>query len=167
MLAETWRQGDDYIYSVPARSDSLAHVVGAADLVSTPPIHGLDVTGLQRYVAALENPELPLAPMNWTSRHSARIVAAGLSKDRRISVQVTYHPGWRATVGGVPRPVGDTMGMLATVMMVVDPQCDGQCVIDLTYDGGFEMQFARAASLAALLGCLGWAALRRRRARRV
>jgi hypothetical protein len=163
LLAETWRQGDDYIYSVPARSDSLAHIVGAADLVSTPPIHGLDVAELQRYVAALEDPELPLAPMNWTSRHSARIVAEGLRKDRRISVQVTYHPGWRATVGGVPRPVGqDGIGL-----MVVDPQCEGQCVVDLTYDGGFEMQFARAASLAALLGCLGWAALRRRRARRV
>jgi hypothetical protein len=163
LLAESWRQGDDTIYDVPARSDSLAHVVGAASLVSTPPIHGLDVTGLRRYVAALENPELPLAAMNWTSRHSARIVAGGLRRDQRISVQVTYHPGWRATAGGARRPVGqDGIGL-----MVIDPRCEGQCIVDLTYDGGLEMQLARAACLAALLGCLGWAALLWRRARRV
>ena len=58
LLAEAWRQGDDTIYSVPARSDSLAHVMGAADLVATQPIHGLDVAGLERYVAALENVSL-------------------------------------------------------------------------------------------------------------
>ncbi len=163
LLPEVWRSGDDYIYAVPARSDSLAHVVGAASLVSTPPIHGLDVTGLRPYVAALENPELPLAAMNWTSRHSARIVAGGLRKNQRISVQVTYHPGWRATAGGARRPVGqDGIGL-----MVIDPQCKGQCIVDLTYDGGLEMQLARAACLAALLGCLGWAVLLRRRARRV
>jgi hypothetical protein len=163
LLDEAWRQGDDHIYYVPARSDSLAHIVGTADLVSTPPIHGLDVTGLRRYVAALENPELPLASMNWTSRHTAHIVAGGLRKDRRISVQVTYHPGWRATVGGAQRPVGqDGIGL-----MVIDPQCEGQCIVDLSYDGGIEMQFARAACLAALLGCLGWAVPLRRRTRRV
>jgi hypothetical protein len=163
LLTEIWRRGDDFIYFVPARSDSLAHVVGAADLVSTPPIHGLDVTGLQRYVAALENPELPLAPMNWTSRRSARIMAGGLRQDRRISVQVTYHPGWRATAGGVRRPVGrDGIGL-----MVIDPQCEGQCIVDLIYDGGLEMQLARAACLAALLGCLGWTAMFLRRARHV
>ncbi len=120
-------------------------------------------TGLQRYVAALENPELPLAAMHWTSRHSARIVAGGLRQDRRISVQVTYHPGWRATAGGARRPVvRDGIGL-----MVIDPQCEGQCIVDLTYDGGLEMQLARAACLTALLGCLGWAALLWRRARRV
>jgi hypothetical protein len=163
LLAETWRQGDDTIYSVPARSDSLAHVVGTDGLVSTPPIHGLDVTGLRRYVAALENPELPLAAMHWTSRHSARIVAGGLRRNQRISVQVTYHPGWRATAGGARRPVGqDGIGL-----MVIDPQCEGQCIVDLTYDGGIEMQFARAACLAAFLGCLGWAVLLRRRTQRV
>jgi hypothetical protein len=163
LLPEVWRSGDDYIYAVPARSDSLAHVVGSADLVSTPPIHGLDVTGVQRFVTALENPDLPLASMNWTSRHTARIVVEGLRKDQRISVQVTYHPGWRATVGGARRPAGqDGIGL-----MVIDPQCEGQCIVDLTYDGGIEMLLARAACLAALLGCLGWAALRWRRARRV
>jgi hypothetical protein len=162
LLAEVWRRGDDYIYSVPARSDSLAHVVGADSLVSTPPIHGLDVGGIRRYVAAIENPDLPLATMDWTSRHSARIVAAGLHRDQRISVQVTYHPGWRASVGGGRRPVGqDGIGLMA-----IDPQCEGQCIVDLTYDGGIEMQFARAACLAAFLGCLGWA-VSRRRTRRV
>jgi hypothetical protein len=51
--------------------------------------------------------------------------------------------------------------------MVIDPQCEGQCIVDLNYDGGIEMQFARAACLATLLGCLGWALVRRRRTRRV
>ncbi len=88
-----------------AATDSLAHVVGAGDLVSNAahPRSGCG-PGSQRYVAALEDPELPLAQMNWTSRHSARIVAE-LRRDQRISVQVTYHPGWRAEVGGARRRV--------------------------------------------------------------
>jgi len=161
LLPEAWRDGDDYIYYVPARSDSLAHVVRSGDLVVRPPINGLDLAEVRRYVAALEDPDLPLAEMHWTSRHSARITAP-LQSGQLVSVQVTYHPGWRAEVNGSRRPVrADGIGLMA-----IDPQCGGPCTVDLIYDGGTEMRIARAASVAGFLGCLGWSAfawVRRRR----
>ncbi len=158
LLPEVWRDGDDYIYSVPARSDSLAHVVRKGDLVDRPPIHGLDVDQVRRYVAALEDPSLPPAEMVWTSRHSARI-RANLSRDQLVSVQISYHPGWFAEVNGVRRPVWpDKIGL-----MVVDPQCEGRCSMELIYDGGIEMTLARTASAVAFIGCLAWAFVRRGR----
>ena len=158
LLPEIYHDGDDRIYAVPSRGGSLAHVVRPEELVSTPPVHGLDVAQIRRYVAALEEP----AAMTWTSRHSARI-EADMRRDQVLSVQVNYHPGWRAIVNGVPRSVGsDKLGLI-----VVAPECEGRCTIDLIYDGGSEMQAARAASLAGLLGCPAWAALAWLRRRRV
>ena len=108
--------------------------------MSRPPIHGLDVDQVRRYVAALEDPSLPEAGMQWTSRHSARI-AADLRKDQLLSVQINYHPGWHAEVNGLPRRVGgDKIGL-----MWVEPQCEGRCTVELVYDGGTEMQAAKAA----------------------
>lgn len=158
LLPQIWRDNDDYIYSVPSRSASLAHVVRPEDPVSVAPENGLDVAQIREYVAALEDQTLPEAEMRWTSRHSARIVA-DLKKEHVVSVQVTYHPGWRAEVNGVRRPVrGDKLGLI-----VIEPECEGRCTIDLVYDGGIEMKIAKAASLSGLFGCLLWAAFRRRR----
>jgi uncharacterized membrane protein YfhO len=113
---------------------------------------------VRRYVAALEDPALPIAAMTWTSRHSARIVAE-LHRDQFVSVQVTYHPGWRAEVDGARRRIfADKIGLMA-----IEAQCEGRCTIDLIYDGGTEMKAAKVASLAGLLVCLAWAALSRRR----
>jgi len=157
MLAELWRDGDDRIYRVPRRSESLAHVVRRGDLVDRPPLHGLDVDQVRRYVAALEDPTLPTARMDWASRHSARI-RAELRRDQLLAVQVTSHPGWRAEVNGARRPVrSDKIGL-----MVVEPQCEGPCEIDLIYDGGTEMRAARTACLASLAGCLAWILFSRR-----
>ncbi len=162
LLPEVYRDGDDYIYAVPSRTGSLAHVVRERDLVRTAPIHGLDVGQVRKYVAALEDPVLPIAEMTWTSRHSARIVAE-LHRNQLVSVQVTYHPGWRAMVNGERRRVmGDKIGLMA-----IEPQCEGRCAIDLIYDGGTEMKAAKATSLAGLLSCLAWAALTRKRGGRV
>jgi len=84
-----------------------------------------------------------------------------LRKDQLLSVQVTYHPGWRAEVSGMRRPVQeDKIGLVG-----VEPQCEGPCTIDLIYDGGTEMRLAKTASLASLAGCLAWALFSRRRKR--
>ena len=66
ILPVVWHEGDDTIYSVPARSDSLAHVMAEGDVVHTPPIHGLDTPQLERFVAALENPAYPEPAFRWT-----------------------------------------------------------------------------------------------------
>src|SRR6267142_6452244 len=50
LLPVLWRQEDTTIYRVPQRTASLAHVIPATG-----------ITGLQRYVDALDDPSLPLA----------------------------------------------------------------------------------------------------------
>ncbi len=145
IFKEVWRDGDDAIYEIPVRSASLAHVVRPGDMVSRKPAGGLDVESLAPYLAALDNPDLPPADFRWRSRHEAAI-SADLRKGELISVQISYHPGWRATVAGQPRRIyGDNLGQLA-----VEPGCEGRCTVDLSYDGGLEMRMLRLLSWAAL-----------------
>ncbi len=138
VLPEVWRGGkDDVIYRVPRRSTSLAHVVRPRDLPTRRPIHGLDIDPIRPYVAALDDPSLPAAEMIWLNEHAARI-SARMQKDQILSVQISYHPGWNATVNGERRRTyGDHLGQL-----VIEPACDGACTVDLTYDGGIEMRIA-------------------------
>ncbi|MDQ6708705.1 MAG: hypothetical protein M3Z85_22330 [Acidobacteriota bacterium] len=147
ILPLVWQEREARIYHVPQRSASLAHVVRREDLVSRAPIHGLDVGGIRKYVAALEDPTLPAPDFRWTSRHTAEITA-NLHAGQLLSVQESYHPGWRATVNGSRRRVTfDSLGL-----MVIEPDCDGPCVVELMYDGGVEMRIAHWLSLLALLG---------------
>jgi len=136
---------------VPLRSDSLAHVVHASQIVSRAPADGLDLEPLRPYVAALNDPRLPLAHMKWTSGHSARITADVQPGDV-LSVQVSNHSGWRATSNGLPSSIHtDGLGM-----MVVRPQCNGECTVDLQFDGGMEM---RIASIVQILSGIAFVSL--------
>jgi len=159
-LPEAWREGGDAIYRVPQRTVSLAHIVGRQNLVRDRPENGLDVQETRAYVQALEDSNYPAADFRWTSRHSADIHAS-FQPDNLLSVQITYHPGWRALVNGAPRRVfGDGLGQL-----IIEPNCVGQCGVQLIYDGGVEMLTARIMTWSALAGCLIWiAASWRRRA---
>ncbi|MCL6507968.1 MAG: hypothetical protein K6T59_13185, partial [Bryobacteraceae bacterium] len=83
--------------------------------------------------------------------------------DQILSVQISYHPGWRAIAGGRPvRLYGDSLGQI-----VVEPNCSGECRVELIYDGGRPMRLARAVAWAALLTgvavCLLPVVVRRRR----
>ncbi len=158
ILPVLWREGDDTIYGVPARSDSLAHTMAAGDLVRDPPVNGLDTAQLERYVAALESPAYPEAKWRWTSRHSAAIDAT-VEPGQVVSVQVTYHPGWRASAGGVPiETAKDGLGLL-----VVKPARPGASEITLSFDGGPEWRItcALSAGVMLLVLCLGVVSLRR------
>jgi hypothetical protein len=164
VLPELWRSGDDVIYRVPRRSASLAHVLRPADLAPRPPAGGLDVGPVRRYVAALDNPAYPLARMTWLTPNSASISAA-LEEGQILSVQVSYHPGWRASVAGQPRAVrADNLGQL-----VVEPRCTGPCTVEILFTGGMEASLTRSASYTCLMLWLGWIGfivLHRRRPRR-
>ena len=142
LLPVLWREGDDTIYGVPARSDSLAHVMAAGDLVRDPPVNGLDTAQLEKYVAALDAPAYPEAKWRWTSRHSA-VIDAAVAPGQVISTQVTYTPGWRASGAEVSQ---DGLGLV-----VLKPTCQGSCEIVLTYDGGLEWRITCFFSLAAML----------------
>jgi hypothetical protein len=148
---ELWRNGDDVIYEVPQRSESLAHALTPRDLAAREPVNGIDIDPLRPYVAALDNPALPPADFRWINRHRATVKAA-LQRNEILSIQIAYHPGWRATVRGEPRPAyRDRLGLLA-----VEPKCDGPCTVELTYDGGLEMHLARLLSWTALAGGIFW-----------
>jgi hypothetical protein len=130
-----------------------------SDLVAREPESGIDVDPLRPYVAALDNPEFPTAQFAWSNRHQATMTA-DLRRDQVLSVQITYHPGWHASVDGQPRRAfRDNLGQLA-----VAPACDGPCRVELDFDGGAEMYVARLVSWSAMLGGLIWALLRRRTA---
>jgi hypothetical protein len=151
LLPAIWREGDDAIYQVPSRSTSLAHVILPRHLPERTPASGLDMDPLRAYIAALEDPSLPEARMRWLNRHTAEIDAS-LERGQIVSVQITYHPGWSATLSGAPlRLYPDKIGQ-----MVIEPECEGDCRVLLHYNGGPEMILARTAAWIALLGGCAW-----------
>jgi hypothetical protein len=145
VLPVLWRERDVTIYAVPRRSQTLAHVVRRADLAQRFPPDASHLAELQPFLAALDDPGLPEPAFQWLGTHQARIVA-DLRPDRLIAVQVAYHSGWSARVNGQARRMwGDPLGLT-----IVEPRCDGPCVVDLAYDGGVEMTFFRVLSWLAL-----------------
>jgi hypothetical protein len=151
ILPELWRDGDDVIYGVPRRSKSLAHVIQPLDLPTREPIHGLDLDPVRHYVSALEDPALPVAEMTWRTHYSA-VITARMQKPQILSVQISYHPGWSATVNGARRRTfEDHLGQMA-----IEPQCDGACTVELNYDGGREMLIAHWLSWSALAVGILW-----------
>jgi hypothetical protein len=153
VLPLLWREGDDRIYAVPARSASLAHVIPATAVVSRTPIHGLDIDPIKPYLAALEDPSLPEAKFNWDGSSAARI-SARIEPGQLVSVQISYAPGWEAAIGGAPRKIRpDALGLL-----VIEPHCSGACEIRLSYTGGVERTATRVASVLAMLIGLAYCA---------
>ena len=151
VLPEIWREGDDAIYQVPTPQPSLAHVLEPSQLINRPPVHGLDTDPLVPYVAAIERTDAPQASFHWVNQHQARI-EADVRRGQVLSVQVTYDPGWRASVNGVRKPVRpDGIGM-----MVVEPGCDAKCVVDLDWSGGREARWAARVQVLGLILCLAW-----------
>lgn len=140
------RDGDDVLYRVGRRA-SLARVVPGSALVSRVPVHGLDVDPLRPYVAALDDPRMPHAELQWSSAHSATI-STNLDPGQVVSVQMSWHQGWHATVNGRRAPVQhDAIGL-----MYIDPQIAGPCTFEIFYDGGTETRVAHwLCALTALL----------------
>jgi hypothetical protein len=152
LIPEVWRQGEYAIYRVPLRSNSLAHVVPLSAVVTRPPEHGLDIDPVRAYAAALDDPALPEAPLQWINPDHGRI-ATTMGPSQVVSVQMTYDRGWTASAGDHPAPVKrDALGMI-----VIEPECSGACTIDLEFTGGWERRVCSGVSLltaAVLAGML-------------
>ena len=145
VLPVLWRQDDTTIYRVPQASASLAHVVLPSQVVRRRPYDGMDTGELRRYVAALDNPAAP-ASFEWRGKNQA-VIHARLEPGQEISVQITFDPGWHASVNRSTRAVyRDGIGLMA-----VQPNCAGECEIALDFDGGWEAKACRAASIGVLL----------------
>ncbi len=147
-LDQAWRSGDNTIYRVPG--ESLAHAIPRSSLVSRPPVNGLDVTEVKRYVDSLASP----AKVIWVGNSKA-IIEASVAPGEVISFQENFHKGWRSNSGTI---LQDGLGFMA-----IEGSCLGFCRIELTFDGGLEMAFAKACSFTALAGGIAWAFYFRRR----
>lgn len=158
LLPVLWKEGGNTIYQVPARSDSLAHVVPYDTLVNKQPINGLDTSELQEYVNALDDPTLPPAPLEWKDwSHGA--ITTTVDPGHALSIQMTYHPGWHATIEGREQPTEkDGLGLL-----IIRPDCASGCQIELNYDGGFEGKATRYCSITLMAGIAAFGLLRRSR----
>jgi hypothetical protein len=156
VLPVLWHEEDDTIFAVPQRSTSLAHVIPQRAVAVRQPVHGLDLNPVRAYVAALDDPLLPLADLQWHG-NSRFTVRAPMKRGQVLSVQVNYLPGWTASMQGHPIPLrGDAVGL-----MVAEPDREGNCSVDFAWGVTREAWICRILSaLAALsLAALSPAAL--------
>ncbi|MEP6715607.1 MAG: hypothetical protein ABJC09_08525 [Terriglobia bacterium] len=141
VLPVLWHDEDDTIYGVPQRSRSLAHVVPKEAIVTRRSFNGLDLEPARAYVAALDDPLLPLASVTWKSPSQA-VVHARLKRGQVVSLQETWAPGWRASA-----PIhADALGL-----MVLEPDCVGDCEVTLSFGAGTEAWICRAFGALATL----------------
>jgi hypothetical protein len=149
VLPVLWRADDTTIYRIPQRTASLAHVVSESAVIRHSPRRPSDKAGIERYVAALDDPSLPPAEFHWEGRNRILIQTVA-QPDQAISVQVSYHPGWHVTVGNRhPQLRKDGLGLIW-----FRPECDGPCVVRMDYDGGWELRLCRWVCYLALAGLL-------------
>lgn len=146
VFPELWRDGDDIIYGVPGRAASLAHVILPEHVVEQRPPALDRPVELLPYINAIEDRSLPFAELVWRSFHEA-VITADMNPPQVLSVQVAYHPSWRATANGAPAAIRrDGLGQ-----MIVEPDCGGPCEIRLLYDPGAERHVTSAAAGLAFL----------------
>jgi hypothetical protein len=128
-------------------------------MVSRAPAGPGDIAPLKKYVAALDDPALPPAAFQWQGRNRIHISTTA-SRGQAISVQVSYHPGWHATVAGRDCPLKpDALGLIW-----LTPECSGPCEVQLDYSGGWELRLSRLMSYAALAALLAILFVKRRAA---
>lgn len=156
-----WQRGDDAILQVPLRSTELAHVVPASAIPARAPENGIDIQPLQAYVAALDQEPPEAATFRWLHPERAEITA-DLRQDDVVSLQVTAHPGWRATneTGRSLAVERDGIGHI-----VLRPGA-GSHTIRLEFDGGDALSkayYARASAAAALVLWIVFDTVRRRK----
>jgi hypothetical protein len=146
-LPALWSDNGVTIRRIPARTTSLAHVVPEQAISRHPPRTPEDIAEAARFVAALDDPSMPAATLEWLGREHMRI-GATLSPGQVVSVQEGYHPGWRASVAGRQSEVfKDGLGL-----MWLRPGCTGACEIVLEYGGGWEWWICHAISYGAMAG---------------
>ncbi len=146
VLPVLWQEEDDTIYAVPQRSKSLAHVVPDSAVIGREPIHGLDTADVEGFVAALEDPTLPIADFHWRDTEHAWI-STSAQAGQSVAVQITYAAGWMAEANGKPaRITRDGIGLVT-----IHPQCAGPCEVELSWDGGWERRACRILSLLVML----------------
>ena len=140
------RENGDAIYSVLPLGASLGHVLRPGELVPHRPAGKFAYSEILKYAQASGDAARAAATIEWRGGGRARI-RANLHAGDVVSVQVAWFPGWKAAVRGAPKPVtADGMGFI-----VIQPQCQGDCEIDLAWTGPGDLPLAAVLSLATLV----------------
>jgi hypothetical protein len=140
------RENGDTIYSVTPLSASLAHVIRPEDRAPLRPNGKVEYADVLQYWQAIGNRARSPAEFQWLHNGAARI-RASLRRDDLVSVQVAGFAGWKAWVGAERKPVSaDALGFL-----LIQPRCEGNCEIALSWTGRPDLPFAAAISVLALL----------------
>lgn len=147
VLPVLWQADDTTIYRIPQRTASWAHVIPEAAVIRDEPRKPADLSEIERFNQAVDDPALPPAELEWKGRNRME-VRSTLQAGQVLALQVNYHPGWHATVGGHSVPLRkDGLGLTW-----LSPGCNGACTVELEYDGGWELRLCRWVSILALLG---------------
>jgi hypothetical protein len=145
VLPALWRESGVTMYRVPLREFELAHAVPEEYLVRRAPKAPDDISDVEKYVAALDDAALPQTHFQWEGRNRIRIRSIG-GPGLVLSLQVSCHPGWHATVEGQARELRkDGLGL-----MWLRPGRSGPYEVVLEYDGGWELRLCRWLSWFAL-----------------
>jgi hypothetical protein len=159
-----WRERDTSIYSVPRMHRSLASVVPRNRIVTHRPTSFFQLEEIGDYVAATED---PTSKATWQWKNNNTGFAHGdVPRGSVVSLHITYHPGWKAFANGSAAPVtADGLEQL-----VVAPDCDGQCEVQLVYGGGTEAKSTRLVSVLTVIAAATalwwlWATGRRSRSK--
>jgi hypothetical protein len=153
VLPVLWQSEGVTIYRLPLFHPSLAHVIPKSAIVRKSPLHPADIAPMEPYLEALDDSGLPPAPLTWEGRNRIHVRATA-SPSQAVSLQVTFHKGWHATVNG--RRIRVQRDALNLIWL--DPGCNGACDIALDYDGGWELRLVRYLSVIAFVALLAWAA---------
>lgn len=148
MLPVLWRADDVTIYRIPQRIVSLGHVVPKGALVTRSPRQRTDISAIEAYVAALDDPLLPAVDLEWESGNRIRI-RTSVEPEHVISLQVSSHPGWHASLAGGRKVDVNSDGL---GLMWLQPGLCRPCDLILNYDGGWELRLCRYMSFLAIGG---------------
>ena len=153
-LPVLWSEDGVTMYRVPLREFTLAHVVQESAIVRGVPKEPDDTEEVERFAASLDDPSLPGTAFDWEGRNRIRI-HTNAAPGYALTIQVTHHPGWHATIAGKPQSIfKDGLGL-----MWMRPACTGPCEVVLDYDGGWELRLCRWLSWASL-AAVAWVAFR-------
>ncbi|MFH1367116.1 MAG: hypothetical protein ABIH38_03980 [Patescibacteria group bacterium] len=116
ILEEAYNKQGDIIYKIPLKNPSLAQVADQQELADlSPPLNAVDYQAIENYVGVVDEKAKP-ADFSWLSVREAEIKAT-LGPGEVISVQETYHDGWRAYASGQRVPIKkDVLGF-----MIIEP----------------------------------------------
>jgi uncharacterized membrane protein YfhO len=115
-------------------------------------VNGVDLSEVREFVKALDDPTLAEAHLTWNNPESAEIVSRGVARNQEISVQLNYASGWEASANGHALKVSkDGLGLL-----VIDPESEGECHIQLVYKPDAETKLARGLSAGTALLLAMW-----------